>query len=135
MSFWQNLTKIGGIIVNFCLLTSVKIDFLPVNYTTVIWASQWCYQLLISFREVPSFNFIPYLDDKMLLQWYKPLPQRAGKQRFAKKNELVNMYVKRQHITATTHYFCAKEKRSVINVWHGPKFIFKGGTKLLRETA
>ena len=52
----------------------------------------------------------------MLLQWYKPLPQRAGKQRFAKKNELVNMYIKRQHITATTHYFCAKEKRSVINV-------------------
>ena len=98
MSFWQNLTKIGGIIVNFCLLTSVKIDFLPVNYTTVIWASQWCYQLLISFREVPSFNFIPYIDDKMLLQWYKPLPHRAGKQRFAKKNELVNMYIKRQHI-------------------------------------
>ena len=35
----------------------------------------------------------------MLLQWYKPLPHRAGKQRFAKKkNELVNMYIKRQHI-------------------------------------
>ena len=79
-------------------LTSVKSGFFSVNYTPVTWVNQWCYQLLISFQEVPSFNFIQYLEVKMLLRWCKPLPHRVVKRPFAKENEieLVNTYIKRQ---------------------------------------
>ena len=83
------------------LVTSITIGFLPVNCTQVTWASQQCYQFLSSFQKVPSFNFTPCLEswDATKVYWCKPSPHGAVKKPFRKgnENELVNIYIKRQH--------------------------------------